>query len=262
MKPESAQWWKRYFVEFADEYLRRYKRLLDERAEKEAFFLHGLLSYLEYKNNDRYRKILDAPCGYGRISKVLARIGYDVTGVDISEKFIDIARTECKQCKFMVADLRELPFENESFDVVLNIFTSFGYFDTDEENEKVIKEASRVLRIGGLFILELINGNYVRLNFEPVDVDDDEEYLTIVRRELQWPRLREHYFTFRKRGKDLFEGLQPFLRYNIVLRLYTQEELENLGKKYDLVPLMSLESWSMNPAKQSSKRLMIIYMKI
>jgi len=262
MKPEDSQWWKRYFIDFAEEYLRRYKRVLDERAEKEAFFLHGLLQYFAYKNNDSYKKILDAPCGYGRISKVLAKLGYSVTGIDISEKFIDIARTECKKCKFVTGDIRNLPFEDESFDVVLNIFTSFGYFESDEENEKVIAEASRVLRIGGLFILELINGNYVRENFEPLDIEESEEYLTIVRRRLEWPQLYEYYYTFKKQGKDLAEGLQIFLTYSHVLRLYTLQELESLGKRHHLIPLLALESWTIEPARESSKRLMIIYMKI
>ncbi len=86
-------------------------------------------------------KILDLACGYGRHTIPLAKMGYDMTGLDYTEKFIQMAEEKAKeenlQIEFLVGDMRKIPFENH-FAGVISYFTSFGFF-SDEENFEVLK---------------------------------------------------------------------------------------------------------------------------
>jgi SAM-dependent methyltransferase len=104
-------------------------------------------------------RILDLCCGYGRVTHLLAKNKiYQITGFDLSEDFLEIARSEfsAPNIKYAQGDIRKLPFKNE-FDAVVNLFTSFGYFETDEENEKVLSQINKALKTNGLFLLDYEN---------------------------------------------------------------------------------------------------------
>src|SRR5690606_23672422 len=95
--------------------------------------------------------VLDAPCGHGRIANLLAADGFRVTGVDLTDLFLDRARADAERLGVAVdyrrGDLREFPVPGP-FDAVICWFTSFGYFD-DHDNRRVLAEFFRVLRPGG-----------------------------------------------------------------------------------------------------------------
>ncbi|MCL5291451.1 MAG: class I SAM-dependent methyltransferase [Actinobacteria bacterium] len=97
-------------------------------------------------------KILDLCCGYGRHAVLLAKKGYSVTGVDVSDLMLEAARTKARSeradIECVAADMRKLPFETK-FDAVINLFTSFGYFDAETEDFTVLEEVARVLKKGG-----------------------------------------------------------------------------------------------------------------
>lgn len=138
---------------FEEDYLYFYETLLTpERNDREAALLVRLLGLPEQA------EVLDAPCGHGRIANRLARMGYRVTGLDKSRAFLERARREAAewgvQVDYVEGDIRRLPW-TERFDAVINWFTSFGYFD-DEENRLVLREAHRALRPGGRLVLEMI----------------------------------------------------------------------------------------------------------
>jgi ubiquinone/menaquinone biosynthesis C-methylase UbiE len=102
--------------------------------------------------------ILDCPCGFGRHSAVLARAGFRVTGADRSEPLLVEARNRAAghEVEFVQADYRELPFGDDRFDAVLNLFTSIGY--TGKEGDSLaIGEFRRVLRPGGRLIVETMH---------------------------------------------------------------------------------------------------------
>lgn len=105
-------------------------------------------------------KILDVPCGQGRHAIELARRGYQMTGADLSEHLLGLARKAAAeaqaQVRFEHCDMRELPWENE-FDYLINLWTSFGYLETDEENEAVLGNLCRALKPGGKLVLDLPN---------------------------------------------------------------------------------------------------------
>ncbi len=112
--------------------------------------------------------ILDLCCGMGRHSLALAQLGYQVTGVDLSDVLLDTAMqadTE-QQVRWLKGDMRQVPL-TEPFDAVVNLFTSFGYFDQDEANIRVLREIDRLLRPGGRFLIDYLNPSYVRRHLVP-----------------------------------------------------------------------------------------------
>ena len=108
--------------------------------------------------------ILDVACGYGRHTIPLARQEYRITGMDRSPVMLQEARTRACGLKippsFLQADMRDLPFF-ETFDIALNLFSSFGYFEEEDENFRVLQNISDVLVPGGLSLIETVNRDYV-----------------------------------------------------------------------------------------------------
>ena len=104
-------------------------------------------------------KLLDAGCGPGRIAVELASRGLDVTGVDLVQGFLDAAddtaKNEGVKLKLVKSDLRTFTSETQ-FDAAINLYTSFGYCDTREEDEKILRSIANSLKKGGWFIMELL----------------------------------------------------------------------------------------------------------
>lgn len=119
-------------------------------------------------------RVLDVPCGYGRHAIEFARRGFSVTGADASE--VQIARGREKadaagaDVDFRVVDARELPFEGE-FDLAINMFLSFGYFETDGEHLGMLRGIAGALRPGGRFLMESWNREFEIRYFDRHQVD-------------------------------------------------------------------------------------------
>ena len=143
---------------FDEDYLYFYESLLGEVSDADADAIWRLLEL------EPGSELLDLACGHGRIASGLARRGARVTGLDATPLFLDHARAQAAAAglpiEYMQGDMRSLPWPDESFDRVVSWFTSFGYFD-DEENRLVLREARRVLRPGGQLLIE--NNNLVEL---------------------------------------------------------------------------------------------------
>ncbi|MDX2196752.1 MAG: class I SAM-dependent methyltransferase [Cytophagales bacterium] len=108
--------------------------------------------------------ILDLACGRGRHSKYLNTKGYRVTGIDIAENNIIYAKTyENDTLQFEVHDMRE-PYAAHAFDVVLNIFTSFGYFKDHEANLQTLRAVHTSLKNEGILIIDYFNTSFVLQN--------------------------------------------------------------------------------------------------
>ncbi|MBI4947691.1 MAG: class I SAM-dependent methyltransferase [Bacteroidetes bacterium] len=137
---------------FGSEY---YSLLYKHRGCDEAkLFLDNLFKFLKIPSGN---SILDCGCGKGRHSIYLNEKGFQVTGIDISENSIIEAKTSEKEnLSFYVHDMRNL-FRINYYDVVLNLFTSFGYFEKDYENNKAIKSTASALKKNGWFVLDFMN---------------------------------------------------------------------------------------------------------
>lgn len=120
-----------------------------------------------------HAKILDVACGAGRHSIELARRGFNVTGFDLSTFLIGEAKKSLEQSKernlkvrFLIKDMRNFNFRS-GFDVAMNIFTSFGYFEDDNDNFRVIQNVSASLKANGYFVFDFLNKNYLLKNIVP-----------------------------------------------------------------------------------------------
>ena len=141
---------------FGEHYLHFYgPDLTPERSAREAEVIWRLLSL---ESGDA---VLDLGCGHGRIAIELAKRGAEVTGLDRSPAFLDLARKDAAAANvpvtFVEGDMRDLPWR-ETFDAVVIWFTTFGYFD-DDENEQVLREVAKALRPGGRLLIEQIHRN-------------------------------------------------------------------------------------------------------
>jgi SAM-dependent methyltransferase len=149
-----------WFSEWFDS--KYYHILYKNRDEEEAENFLKNLSKLKFFKKES--KIIDVACGKGRHSLFLSELGYDVTGVDLSENSIIYAKQfEKENLKFDVADMRKT-YKKNSFDISLNLFTSFGYFKNKENDFSAIKSMSENLKKDGILIVDFLNSNKVISN--------------------------------------------------------------------------------------------------
>lgn len=143
-----------------------YHILYKNRDYDEArLFIDNMLHRLNVTPGSHF---LDLACGKGRHSLQISSRGYKVTGVDLSPENIKHANSTAGVSgpQFYVKDMRD-DLGNEAFDVVVNMFTSFGYFDSDEENFKVFENIARSLKPGGYFVFDYLNCDYVLHKLTP-----------------------------------------------------------------------------------------------
>ncbi len=127
-------------------------------SEAEAFIK---LLFKHLKPDRKNARILDLACGKGRHSIQINGLGYQVQGIDLSESSIKAAKEfENSNLSFSTGDMRYFN-GNLPFDLVLNLFTSFGYFKDDEENLLVIKNISNNLKPGGKLVLDYLNSKMI-----------------------------------------------------------------------------------------------------
>lgn len=114
-------------------------------------------------------RVLDLACGAGRHLAELRRVGYAAAGLDLSFRLLDAARDRAQGAPLVRGDMRSLPFRAEAFDVVASYFTSFGYFEDEEGDLRVLAEVRRVLAAGGAFLLDFMNADAVVENLRRED---------------------------------------------------------------------------------------------
>ena len=167
--------WYRTF--FGEDYLRIYTFLTPERTEREV---DGIVKLLGLEGGEA---ILDLCCGHGRHSVALAKRGYRVTGQDLSEVFLRHAREAAEAqgvtVRWVQGDMRQVPFEDE-FDAVINIFTAFGYFESEEEDERVLEQVYKALKPGGLFLTEMMHREFLVRHFTPGQIDRHADGLIVL----------------------------------------------------------------------------------
>jgi SAM-dependent methyltransferase len=206
---EEADWFEAWFGE---DYLRIYQHRDETEAER---VIDLIARFLEGQD---IRSVLDLGCGAGRHSKALCERWWTV-GLDLSAALLRIARHEIPDAPYVRADMRELPFAPESFDLVVNLFTSFGYFENDRENERVLVRVCDALRRGGTLVIDFLNASQVRSHLVPYD-ERVENGVTIEQTRAISPddRFVEKTIRLRERGKEYIERV----------RLLTPRDLERM----------------------------------
>ena len=163
LRRETGDWWK-------DPFERGWYPLgsiVADWKKKTAREAQSLKTILKLPKGS---KILDVGCGVGRHSIALARLGYDVTGIDISPNYLNSAKALAKANKvavrFVRCDMRKLSFKEE-FDGAINLFSSFGYFKKNSDDRKVLKGILRALKPNGTFVIDNIDLDFLRKHFLP-----------------------------------------------------------------------------------------------
>ncbi len=154
-----------------------YKNRNDEEAKS---FIDYLVTEIDLKKE---AKVLDLACGKGRHSQYLSTLGYHVKGVDLSKNSIEEAKKlKGEHLSFEVQDMRNSFAENE-FDLVANLFTSFGYFDSLSENLTVLRNIENMMTEDGCFVIDFMNvEKVIRTLKADGDIDIDGVNFKITRR--------------------------------------------------------------------------------
>lgn len=135
---------------FGEEYLELYSHRDENEARQQVGFFSRTFGPID-------GPVLDLACGMGRHVQELRGAGYRPFGCDLSYLLLRTGVGEYGPMPVARADMRRLPFWNASFAALVNFFTSFGYFSTEEENDSVVREMARVLRPGAAFLFDYLN---------------------------------------------------------------------------------------------------------
>lgn len=197
--PQEADWFEEWFGE---DYLRIYQHRDEQEAEHAIELIAANLTGREINS------VLDLGCGAGRHTKALFERWWTV-GLDLSMALLRVARRESPEAPYVRADMRELPFAEQSFDLVVNLFTSFGYFDDDSEHARVLSCVREALRPGGTLVIDFLNASQVRRSLVPYD-ERVASGITIEQRRAITPddRFVEKTITLRDRDKEYIERVR------------------------------------------------------
>jgi 2-polyprenyl-3-methyl-5-hydroxy-6-metoxy-1,4-benzoquinol methylase len=207
-------WYEDWFN--SENYLKVYSHRDDAEAER-------LVSLIANKINLKQGSfILDMACGAGRHAIAFAKRGFNVTAVDLSQKLLNEANKNALAAKvkinFVLSDI--LNFNtSQQFDLVINLFTSIGYFEDDEENFKVVLKGFNLLKPRGYFVLDYFNKEFLIKNLVPTSVLSENGFKIIQERSIAGNRVVKNITIEKEDSIDKF--------YESV-RLYSYEEIKNI----------------------------------
>ncbi len=233
-------WWRTYFD---DDWLRLHEPLFDERrSRREVAAIRELLG-LPFG-----ARVLDAPCGWGRHTSLMRDAGLSAFGADLSIPLLQRARGFPRAA----ADLRALPFADASFDAVCNVFTSLGLFESDDDDVEALREAHRVLKPGGRFLLESMHRDDVVSNYAERDAFTlPDGTLVEFRRRFDPVTGISHERMRWRRGSESGTKMHT-------LRLRTATEIARLLDMAGFVEPVWYGSWSGSRLTRRSPRLIVV----
>jgi ubiquinone/menaquinone biosynthesis C-methylase UbiE len=207
-------WYKHWFSD--DGYMEMYAHR-DGREAGDAVSLFRNVSQLPEGS-----LVLDLACGSGRHASELAQAGYTVTAADLSATLLNLARKHCASAGntplFVRTDMLSLPFQFV-FHAAVQLFTAFGYFLLDEQNEEVLRQVHRSLLSGGLYMLDFLNAREVEQNLVPFSEAPIAGGSVIQERSIRGGRV-EKRITLLRGGRT-----QTFMES---VRLYSMEDLSRM----------------------------------
>lgn len=205
-----------FFWETVSPILFKERRLLETPKD-----IENLVSLLGISPGAR---VLDLCCGVGRHSIELARRGFIVTGVDRTSAYLEKARKQAESeglnIEFIEDDMRRF-CRPETFDAVINLFTSFGYFENPADDQKVVRNVYRSLKAGGVFLIDMMGKEVLARIFRERDWYEETGFTVLEERKLckNWEWLENRWIIFKDGEKREFK---------ISLRLYSAAELTSL----------------------------------
>ena len=221
---------------FGEEYLELYSH----RDENEA---RQQVAFFQQQCGDIAGPVLDLACGMGRHMLELQSRGYRAVGCDLSFVLLHKSIREYGSMPVARADMRHLPFSDSAFGGLVNFFTSFGYFSTEEENHQVVREMARVLTIGAPFLFDYLNVH--------------RELRGLVERESRDNMKIERWFDVRDRSfnKRITIGEKRYLER---VRGYDLDEISTMFFGCNLTIHSAFGSFEGEPFTEDSPRLILV----
>ncbi len=243
--PGTAPW---YELAFGEHYPELYAHRDDETAAEEIAKLRTAFDFFRPG-----RLTLDLCCGTGRHAAPLGEMGLQLIGYDLSPALLARARKRPALVGRIVrGDMRRLPF-GPHFQLVVNLFTSFGYFPTDEENEQVLTEMGRVLVPRGHLVLDHINAARLRAHLIGEDVRRGPGVQITQRRRLRGTRVLKDV-TIERQGRTS-------LQYQESVRLYDPDEICSLLESMGFREVRFAGSFDGRPFAEDSPRMIVVACK-
>jgi SAM-dependent methyltransferase len=201
--------------------------------------------------------VLDLGCGPGRHSLELARRGFRVTGVDRTAYFLQLARDRAQNegldVEFIQADMRQFK-RAESFDLAINLFTTFGYFEEAADNMQVLHNVYSSLRPGAVFVMELSSKEVLARTFRERDWQELDGVILLEERRVieNWRRLRNQW--------TLISGNER-QQYEFTHWCYSAVELQQMLEQAGFEPVRFFDGLGGGPYDQNARRLTAVAMR-
>ena len=243
MTKEQSKWFQSWFN------TSYYHILYKSRDYKEAeIFIKNIVKYL---NLDKEDSILDLACGKGRHSIFLNSLGFHVTGLDLSKNSIkDAKKKQSSSLHFNVHDMRNL--YSTQFEVVLNLFTSFGYFEKDSDNFKVIQTIKSSLKQKGIGVIDFMNSSHVIENLIPQNSYQADG--------VTFKLKRSYSDGFITKDIEVLDSGKTY-QFQEKVRAYSLQDFETMLSNAGLHLLECFGNYKLEPFNsKTSKRLILIFM--
>jgi len=228
-----------------------YHELYAARDDNEAgHFIKLLFNKLSVPSPE---KVLDLACGRGRHARQIQGLGYVVDAIDLSENNIQHAKTfENDGLRFFVHDMR-VPYPNK-YGIIVNLFTSFGYFENLNENQKVLNNVSDALQTNGLFVLDFLNIDWLKTNLV------SKSQKTIGKRTYSIRKWMDEQFVHKT--INIESPTEPEKQFQERVQLLSGHQIEDMVVAAGLTPIETFGSYRLDPFVEAvSDRFILIAQK-
>lgn len=239
---EKINWYKNWFNSPF------YPILYHNRDARDArLLLDNIIERLAIHPDSR---ILDLACGRGRHSIYLNMKGYDVTGLDMSKtSILEASQNVNTKLRFLVGDMRFIPYSGQ-FDYVLNLFTSFGYFEDEADHLRTLESIRESLKPGGTFVLDFFNASKLLANLVEEETKEIQGIKFHIARSLVDNKIRKQ-IEFEHEDRDFYfeESVESF----------TLADFQSLLSKAGFTLKETFGDYELNPySEKDSERIILI----
>ena len=238
-----------------------------ERASDEVAYLQDIFSKFGVSETGT---ILDLGCGIGRHAVLLAEKGFQITGVDLSSDYITHAKQLAieqgvdSNVNFKVGDMRNigtlLTKYKQTFDVVLNLFTSMGYYDEDTDRD-MLSQLFELTASNGILVIEIVNRDFLIRHFQAKNIDHPNNQLVLLQERtlnLEDSRMENVWTYYEKQGQDL----KFIAAFNVDHTVYSLHELKQLVEASGWTYQTSYGSFDLKPLTTDTSRIVLVAKKM
>ena len=244
MTKKDSGWWDDFFPAFRPVF-----GIVSQKSTNSQ--VRFMLKMLNLKPG---KKFLDCPCGIGRIALPLAKAGVKVTGVDVTQSYLDELSQKAKRRGLKInlhhGDMRRVNFDSQ-FDAAGNIWTSFRSFKKESDNLLVLKKMFKALKPGGKFLLHVINRDWVMLNFDRTGWTRVGDLKILEERGFEYDTsISTDKWTLIRDGKETV--------HHTAIRMYSYHELLDMFRKVGFTDIEGYESEKLDPITAKSRMMFVI----